>query len=145
MLAALPFDLESRLVGIMLGLAAGAFATWALTRWRLSQARQDVQRGDALETLVIEQQVVERGAAADGRPVPARLRLRYLGQCLLADVVPNAHLAAELRNRARRVSERGSLISMEGADGTFLLETLCGFVCDRTAGAPFPRRLYVMA
>jgi hypothetical protein len=34
---------------------------------------------------------------------------------------------------------------MEGAEGSFLLETLTGFVCDRIANAPFEHDLYVMA
>ena len=34
---------------------------------------------------------------------------------------------------------------MEGAEGSFLLETLTGFVCDRVANAPFEHDLFVMA
>jgi hypothetical protein len=34
---------------------------------------------------------------------------------------------------------------MEGAEGSYLLETLTGFVCDRAANAPFDHDLYVMA
>jgi hypothetical protein len=34
---------------------------------------------------------------------------------------------------------------MEGAEGSYLLETLTNFVCDRTANAPFEHDLYVMA
>jgi hypothetical protein len=34
---------------------------------------------------------------------------------------------------------------MEGAEGSYLLETLTNFVCDRVANAPFEHDLYVMA
>jgi hypothetical protein len=34
---------------------------------------------------------------------------------------------------------------MEGAAGSYLLETLTNFVCDRVANAPFEHDLYVMA
>ena len=36
-------------------------------------------------------------------------------------------------------------ISMEGAEGSYLLETLTNFVCDRVANGPFGHDLYVMA
>jgi hypothetical protein len=60
-------------------------------------------------------------------------------------VVPNGHLASELLRRAFRVTARDPLISMEGAEGSYLLETLTNFVCDRVANAPFEHDLYVMA
>jgi hypothetical protein len=142
---ALPFDLESRLLGVALGLVVGSAVTWVLTRWRLAQARRSVLRGDARDTVVIEHHVVERDDGANGRPVPARLRLRYLGQATLRDVIPNSHLAGELHKRANQVTERNALISMEGATGTYLLETLSGFVCDRVGNAPFEHAFYVMA
>ena len=44
-----------------------------------------------------------------------------------------------------RVTQRDTLISMEGAEGSYLLETLTNFVCDRVANAPFEHDLYVMA
>jgi hypothetical protein len=34
---------------------------------------------------------------------------------------------------------------MEGAQGSYLLETLTNFLCDRVANAPFEHDLYVMA
>jgi hypothetical protein len=34
---------------------------------------------------------------------------------------------------------------MEGAEGSYLLETLTNFLCDRVANAPFEHDLYVMA
>src|SRR5262249_49574807 len=63
----------------------------------------------------------------------------------LTSVVPNGHLASILRHRAERVTTHDTLISMEGAEGSYLLETLTGFVCHRTANAGFDHDLYVMA
>src|SRR5208282_6595533 len=59
--------------------------------------------------------------------------------------VPNGHLATELLRRAFRVTPLDTLISMAGAEGSYLLETLTNFVCDRVANAPFQHDLYVMA
>jgi hypothetical protein len=60
-------------------------------------------------------------------------------------VAPNGHLAAVLLKRAFEVTPRDTLISMEGAEGSYLLETLTNFVCDRVANGPFAHDLYVMA
>jgi hypothetical protein len=45
----------------------------------------------------------------------------------------------------RATTPRHTLISTEGAEGSYLLETLTNFVCDRAANGPFERDLYVMA
>jgi hypothetical protein len=71
--------------------------------------------------------------------------MRTLGQSELDRVVPNGHLAAVLLHRAFQVTSRDTLISMEGAEGSYLLETLTNFVCDRVANGPFEHDLYVMA
>ncbi len=76
---------------------------------------------------------------------PSTLRIRSLGQEEVSRVVPNGHLAAVLLERAFSVTLQDTLISMEGPEGSFLLETLTGFVCDRVANAPFEHDLYVMA
>ena len=76
--------------------------------------------------------------------VPTAVRIRAVGQSE-ARVVPNGHLAAVLLRRAFHVSPRDTLISMEGAEGSYLLETLTNFVCDRVANGPFDHDLYVMA
>ncbi len=144
-LFALNLDLDNRLFGIALGLTVGSLVTWVLTKYRLAKARKSVLRGDARELLVIEQHLVERGQGPLGEAVPARLRRRYLGQARVSDVIPNNHLAASLLGRASNVTERNTLISMEGAKGTYLLESICGFVCDRVANSPFDHELYVMA
>jgi hypothetical protein len=148
MLAALPFDLEGRLFGIFLGLLVGTIVTSIVARWRLAKARQSVLRGDAGDMVAIELHLVESVGAsviANGEGTPLRLRRRYLGQRALSEVIPNLHLSRELRKRASKVDERNTLISMEGATGTYLLETLCGFVCDRVCNGPFEHDVYVMA
>jgi hypothetical protein len=43
------------------------------------------------------------------------------------------------------VTTLDTLISMHDAEGSYLLETLTNFVCDRVANAPFEHDLYVMA
>src|SRR6202007_2416960 len=100
--------------------------------------------------VVIQHNVVESvdAAAASGAGtlrVPTKLRIRSLGQAEVSQVVPNGYLAGELLGRAFRVTPRDTLISMEGAQGSYLLETLTNFLCDRVANSPFEHDLYVMA
>src|SRR5438067_552574 len=121
------------------GLVAGGLIAWVFARWRLIRERRRIMRGDALDTVVLQHHLIDR---ADGR---ATLRIRALGQGELRHVVPNVHLAWVFRHRAERVTAHDTLISMEGAEGSYLLELLTGFVCDRTANAPFEHDLYVMA
>jgi hypothetical protein len=59
--------------------------------------------------------------------------------------VPNGHLAAEFSARAWKATPQQTLISMEGAEGSFLLETLTGFVGDRLGQSWGEHDLYVMA
>src|SRR5262249_22023385 len=96
---------------------------------------------DARDTVVIHQHIVEPGEGG----LPATLRIRTLGQQELSHVVPNGHLAAVLQRRAAHVTAEDPLICMEGAEGSYLLETLTNFVCDRVANAPFAHDVYVMA
>jgi hypothetical protein len=137
-------------LGVLLGLLIGAISGWLLGRWKRMRERRRILRGDARDTVVIALHQVESAAApsADGVPgrrVPGVLRIRSLGQGELRHVVPNVHLAAVLLQRAIGVTPQDTLISMEGAEGSFLLETLTNFVCDRAANAPFEHDLYVMA
>jgi hypothetical protein len=113
--------------------------------------RQSILRGDARDTVVIEHHILETTEVPDPehpgqlRTLPAALRIRALGQSALRQVVPNGHLAAEFLNRAWKTTAEQTLISMEGAEGSFLLETLTGFVCDRVGSLGFEHDLYVMA
>jgi hypothetical protein len=125
---------------VLIGLVIGAVVTWLIARWRRIQERRKILQGDARDTVVIEHHIIETDS---GRP--ARLRIRCLGQAELRNVVPNGHLAGELRHRAFQVTPLDTLISMEGAEGSFLLETLTGFVCDRTGSPPFDHDLFVLA
>jgi hypothetical protein len=134
-------DVPGRGLGALIGLVLGALIAAVIARWRRMRERQRILRGDARDTVTINHHVVER-PPGDGAPV---LRIRALGQAELRHVVPNVHLAAILRHRAEAVTTEDTLISMEGAEGSYLLETLTGFVCDRTANAPFDHDLYVMA
>jgi hypothetical protein len=140
-------ELAGRGLGIVLGLAAGSLATWLVGRWRRYRQRRSILRGDARDTVVIAYHVVEPAAreGGSGPAAPGILRIRSLGQAELSRVVPNGHLAAVLHRRALRVTPQDTLISMEGAEGSFLLETLTNFVCDRVANGPFEHDLYVMA
>jgi len=135
--------------GTLAGIVLGGLIGWLLGRWRRLRARRSILLGDARDTVVIHHHLVEVGTAADDGPAgqryPAVLRIRALGQSELNRVVPNGHLAAVLLERAFEVTARDTLISMEGAEGSFLLETLTGFVCDRVANAPFEHDFYVMA
>jgi hypothetical protein len=132
-------------IGVILGLVFGAVCTWAYGRWRRYRERQSILAGDARETVVIHHHILETKADASGAKTPAVLRIRSLGQAELHRVVPNGHLASELHRRAFKVTQHDTLISMDGAEGSYLLETLTNFVCDRVANAPFEHQLYVMA
>jgi hypothetical protein len=134
-------ELPGRGFSALIGLVLGALIAWAIARWRRMRERHRILRGDARDTVVINQHLVEY-PPGDEAPV---LRVRALGQGELRHVVPNGHLASILRRRAEEVTTHNTLISMEGAEGSYLLETLTGFVCDRVANAPFEHDLYVMA
>lgn len=140
-------ELGGRGVGVVLGLIIGSLITWLVGRWRRFRQRQSILRGDARDTVVIHHHVVEPAAPEGeaGAPGPGVLRVRTVGQAELGWVVPNGHLAGVLLRRAFKVNSRNTLISMEGPEGSYLLETLTNFVCDRVANGAFERDLYVMA
>ena len=132
-------DLGDRGVGALVGLVVGGVITWLYGRWRRRVLRQQVLLGDARDTVVIQHHVLEQA------PDATVLRIRVLGQQELQHVVPNGHLADVLLDRAFAVTPREALISMDGPEGSFLLEILTAFVCDRVANAPFDHDLYAMA
>ena len=138
-------DLPGRSIGILIGISAGWLLGWLYLRWKRRQERLSVMCGDARETIVIQQHIVERGTCADGTHYPKSLRIRSLGQSPLRVVVPNNHLSGVLLHRAHCVTARHTLIGMEGSEGSYLLETLTNFVCDRVANEPFDHDLYVEA
>ena len=133
-------ELSYRGIGVILGLLAGALIAWFFASWKRMKERRSIARGDARDTIVLHHHLIE--ATAEGLPV---LRIRSVGQAELSRVVPNGHLASELHSRATRVTPRDTLISMEGAEGSYLLETLTNFVCDRVCNGPFEHHLFVMA
>lgn len=137
-------ELSGRGMSVVLGMVLGGMVTWLFARWKRFRERQSVRCGDARDTVVINLHLVESAATPAGR-VPTALRIRAVGQAELDRVVPNGHLAAVLLKRAFDVTPRDTLISMEGAEGSYLLETLTNFVCDRVANGPFDHDLYVMA
>ncbi len=147
MLALTSDELLGRSLGVLIGLLVGGLIAWFFAyrqRWR---ERRNILRGDARDTVVIHQHLIESAetSASQGERHAATLRIRALGQAELRHVIPNGHLASVLRRRATQVTPRETLISMEGAEGSYLLETLTGFVCDRLTNAPFEHDLYVMA
>jgi hypothetical protein len=138
-------ELEGHGFSALLGLLLGAVAAWFFARWKRLQERHRLRRGDARDTVVIHHHLVEAAETPDGGRRARVLRVRSLGQEDLHRVIPNGHLAAVLLSRAWQVTPRTTLISMEGAEGSYLLETLTNFVCDRVANSPFEHDLYVMA
>ena len=134
-------ELGGRGMSVLLGLMLGGMVTWLFSRWKRMRQRQSIQAGDARDTVVINMHIVESAEqpGPDGRlrRVPTSLRIRSLGQEELCRVVPNGHLATVLLHRAFQVTSRDTLISMTGAEGSFLLETLTNFVCDRVANDAF--------
>lgn len=143
-------ELWVRGLSVVFGLIVGSGITWAIARWKRLQERRSILKGDARDTVVIQQHLVDSAEvpAPDGAgkiKVPTCLRIRCVGQGGLRRVVPNGHLASVLLQRSFRVTPRDTLISMDGAEGSYLLETLTNFVCDRVGNASFDRDLYVMA
>jgi hypothetical protein len=145
-------QLSAHGTNVLIGALLGAVFTWLVALRKRYRERQNILRGDARDTVVIQQHLVtavdvpaSEGSGGGKRRGPATLRIRALGQSELTRVVPNGHLASELLRRAMRVTPQNTLISMEGAEGSYLLETLNNFVCDRVANAPFEHDLYVMA
>lgn len=143
-------EFGGRGASVLFGMLVGTLATGLLAWWKRRAERHSIMLGDARDTVVIAQHIVDsmEVPAADGSPSvrrPSRLRIRALGQSELERVVPNGHLARELLRRAHNVSTMHTLISMEGPEGSYLLETLTNFVCDRVANEPFEHALYVMA
>ena len=138
-------ELGGRGLGALVGLIAGASIGWMSARWKRYRERRSILQGDARDTVVIHHHLMETADGPEATQVPATLRIRALGQGELRRVVPNGHLASELLQRAFQVTPRDPLISMDGKEGSYLLETLTQFVCDRVANAPFDHDLYVMA
>lgn len=143
-------EFSGRGMGVVLGMLLGSIVTGLFALWKRRRDRRNIMVGDARDTVVIAQHIVETDAVPHPTgqgtvKAPVRLRVRSLGQSQLDRVVPNGHLAAELLRRAFAVTHRHTLISMEGAEGSYLLETLTNFVCDRVSNQPFDHDIYVMA
>jgi hypothetical protein len=150
MIADILEELRGQGAGALAGIVLGGLIAWLYARWVRFQQRRQILRGDARDTVVIHQHLVEMGDApaangTGGKLAPVVLRIRSVGQASLDRVVPNGHLASELRRRAFRVTPRDTLIGMDGPEGSYLLETLTNFLCDRVANSPFEHDLYVMA
>jgi hypothetical protein len=139
------FDFAGRTAATIVGVICGAMAAWLLGRWKRHRERGHILTGNAHDTVVVEHHLVERTLDSKGSEKPAALRIRSLGQAQINHVIPNGYLATELVNRALHVSPRHTLISMAGAEGSYLLETLMNFVCDRVHSWGFDRDQYVMA
>jgi len=143
-------ELRGRGAGVLLGMLIGALFTTIVALLKRRAERQSVLHGDARDTVVIAQHVIESEDVPGTEQRPAcrkavRMRIRSLGQAPLNRVIPNGHLASELLQRAHAVSPRHTLISMDGAEGSYLLESLTNFVCDRVANHPYDHDLYLMA
>lgn len=144
-------EMGGRGAATLLAFLLGGLVSWVLGRWRRIRQRRSILAGDARDTVVIEHHLVESAEVPDPdrpgqtRRVPTALRIRALGQSELRRVVPNDHLAAEFLGRAMKTTAWETLISMEGAAGSYLLETLTGFVGDRVGNDGFEHDLFLMA
>ena len=140
-------ELSGRGFSVVLGILAGGLITWFVSHWRRYKQRQSILLGDARDTIVIHHHILEPVLTKEGTEptAPGILHIRAIGQGELDRVVPNGHLASVLLHRAFQVTSHRTLISMEGAEGSFLLETLTNFVCDRVVNGNFEHDLYVMA
>lgn len=138
-------DFAGRSLAGVLGMLLGSIIAFLTARWRRHRQHQELLRGNAQETIVIEHHLVETALGPDGEKIPATLRLRSLGQAQIEQVIPNGYLATELLQRSLRVTPRQTLISMDGAEGSYLLETLTSFVGGSVSGATGEHDSYVLA
>ena len=140
-------ELSVRGVSTVFGMCVGATIGWFWGRWKRHREKANIFAGIAHDTVVIQHHLVdvEADPSKPGTRRAATLRIRSIGQAELKRVVPNSHLAAVLSTRAAQVTAMKPLISMVGAEGSFLLETLTGFCGDRLSLAPFEHDLFVMA
>lgn len=138
-------ELRGKGFGVFLGLLLGTVIAWVVARWKRYRQRQSILKGDARDTVVIAHHIIEIPTGAHADKAPAQMRIRALGQSEVSRVIPNGYLASEFLDRAFQVTSRDPLISMEGSEGSYLLEALTNFVCDRVGNAPFEHDLYVMA
>jgi hypothetical protein len=137
-------EFSGRSMGVLVGMLLGTSITaWVAYRKR-RQDRARVLHGDARDTVVIHQHIIDEETGPHGEPRRI-MRIRTLGQAELRRVIPNAYLAAILAQRAFAVTPTSTLISMDGAEGSYLLETMTNFVCDRLASRQFPHEMYLMA
>jgi len=136
-------EFSGRSLGVLVGMMLGSSATAWVTYRKRRQDRARVLHGDARDTVVIHQHIIdeETGPQGERRRI---MRIRTLGQAELRRVVPNAYLAAILAQRAVAATPSSTLISMDGAEGSYLLETMTNFVCDRLASRQFPHEIYLM-
>ena len=143
-------EIGGRGVGVLFGMLLGGTSTAIVAHLRRRRERRSILEGDARDTVVIAHHIIgtETVPGENGAPervVPRTLRIRALGQSQLDRVVPNGYLASILLKRTLDVSTKNTLISMVGAEGSYLLESLTNFVCDRVGNGPFAHDLYVMA
>ncbi len=147
MLLNLLHEVGGRGVAVLFGTLFGSLITAWVARRRRLRERRSIMDGDARDTVVIHQHIVDTVQKVDafGNVQSTRvLRVRTLGQSELNRVVPNGHLASILLHRAKQVTPRDTLISMDGPEGSYLLETLTNFVCDRVGNSAFPHDVFVM-
>lgn len=140
-------EVSGRSLGVLLGMLVGSLTTFFIARWRRMKERRLILDGDARDTVVIHYHAIDATQIADEKGSPRTvktLRVRTLGQSELCRVVPNGHLAGILLKRAHEVTSIDTLISMAGVEGSYLLETLTNFVCDRVSNGQFPHDVYVM-
>ncbi|MFL5329410.1 MAG: hypothetical protein ACJ8C4_10895 [Gemmataceae bacterium] len=146
MLQKLSEELGTRGVSTAFGVLLGGAIGWCLARWKRHRERVNIFAGDARDTVVIQQHIIESvpDSTVPGGRRATVIRIRSLGQARIDQVVPNSHLAIVLTKRAGDVTPTHSLISMVGPEGSYLLETLTGFVGDRIQPATFEHDTYVM-
>ena len=147
MFANLLHELGGRSLAVLVGMLFGSLTTALIAYRRRKRERRRIIEGDARDTVVIHQHIIETAEVTEPGSVKRTvkvLRVRTLGQSELNRVVPNGHLAGILLRRAEATTSKETLISMDGAEGSYLLETLTNFVCDRVSNQQFPHDIYVM-
>ena len=136
------------LVAFVLGWISGRL----LARWRRMRQRRLILRSDARDTVIIEHHIVEPASGPDPE-LPGRTRAGA-GRSPESGAGPGGarpgHPQRPPRRRVPRPRLEGDpaahLDLHGGGRGSYLLETLTGFVGDRAAGRQgFDHDLYAMA
>ena len=129
-----------RILASLLLVVVGGFLGWVGHRWRHFRSQQQIMQGDAREVATIEKVILERDQA--GR---IDLRIRTCGRDPVEQIFPNPAAREEFHTRSMQTTSTQPLVNKEGKMGSYLLQELAIWVCDKVGEEPFPHDVWIMA